>query len=89
MKIKKGFVIEKVGDSYLACATGKLAAEFSGFVRMNETGAFLWNTLDSRSCENEAELAAVLASEYGVEVDVVEKDVAAFLTELRNNGILE
>ena len=89
MKIKNGFVLEKVGDSYLACATGKLAAEFSGFVRMNETGAFLWNTLDSGNCESEAELAATLASEYGVDVAVVEKDVSAFLEELRNNGILE
>ena len=45
MKIKNGFVLEKVGESYLACATGKLATEFHGFVRLNETGALLWEAL--------------------------------------------
>ena len=45
MKIKSGFVLEKVGGGYLAVAVGARAREFSGLVRMNGTGAFLWNKL--------------------------------------------
>ena len=55
MKIKKGFVLEKVGDSYLSCATGKLAKSFRGFIRLNESGAFLWKNL-SEGDKTEAEL---------------------------------
>ena len=45
MRIKEGFVLEKVGDGYLAVAVGGRADSFSGLVRLNSTGAFLWNNL--------------------------------------------
>ena len=45
MKIKDGFVLEEVGDFYLAVAVGELAEEFRAIVRLNETGAFLWRQL--------------------------------------------
>ena len=45
MKIKSGFVIEKVGTEYLAVAVGERAKEFSGFIRLNGSGAYFWNLL--------------------------------------------
>ena len=39
MRIKSGFVLEKVGEEYLAVAVGERAKEFSGFVRLNGSGA--------------------------------------------------
>ena len=45
MKIKSGFVLEKVGNGYLAVTVGDRAKDFSGLVRMNETGCskgFVW-----------------------------------------------
>ena len=88
MKIKKGFVLERVGDSYLACATGKLAREFSGFVRLNETGAFLWNQLAGGDMA-EQELITALTAEYDVSADIAAKDVATFVANLLKNGIVE
>lgn len=88
MRIKKGFVLEKVGDSYLACATGKLASTFSGFVRMNESGAFLWRELDGADM-SEAELVARLVAEYEIDEKLASDDVRAFLKNLTENGIVE
>ena len=88
MRIKKGFVLEKVGDSYLACATGKLASTFAGFVRMNETGAFLWRELDKEDM-SESELSARLVAEYEIDDKLAANDVAAFLKKLSEHGIIE
>ena len=88
MKIKNGFVIEKVAESYLACATGELAEKFSGFIRLNETGAFLWSKLAERDMTKE-ELVSSLRSEYDVTEEIAERDVAAFILALSNNGIIE
>lgn len=88
MKIKKGFVLEKVGDSYLSCATGKLAKEFSGFVRLNETGAFLWNILSSGDVTKE-EMVKKMTAEYDVSQEIALRDVEAFVLNLEKNGILE
>lgn len=88
MKIKKGFVLEKVGDSYLSCATGKLAKEFSGFVRLNETGAFLWNILSLGDVTKE-EMVKKMTAEYDVSQEIALRDVEAFVLNLEKNGILE
>ena len=87
MKIKSGFVLEKVGESYLACATGKLATQFSGFVRLNGTGAFLWNILNGGA--DMQQLVEAMVKEYDVSLEIAERDAAAFVENLCKNGILD
>ena len=88
MKIKKGFVLEKVGDSYLSCAVGKLASEFSGFVRLNETGAFLWNLLDGADLTVD-EMVSKMTAEYDISEEIAKRDIENFTENLKKNGILE
>lgn len=87
MKIKNGFVLEKVADSYLACATGKLATQFSGFVRLNETGAFLWNILLEGADIDQ--LVDSMMKQYEIGEDVARRDAVAFAESLCKNGILD
>jgi len=88
MKIKEGFVLEKVGSSYLAVAVGDAAKSFRGLVRMNETGAFMWNLIKD-SDKTEEELISALASEYDAPRDALVRDVASFGARLREAGIVE
>ena len=88
MKIKSGFVLEEVGGSYIAVAVGARAKEFSGLVRLNETGAFLWERLAAADVSREELLAAMLA-EFDVPSDVALADITAFERKLAENGILE
>ena len=88
MKIKSGFVLEKVGGGYLAVAVGKRAAEFSGMVRMNETGAFLWNIMAERDASRE-ELIDAIAAQYEVAKEQAAVDISGFLETLTANGIIE
>ncbi len=88
MKIKEGFVMEKVGDGYLAVAVGERADEFSGLVKMNETGAFLWRLIENENLTNEELLEKILA-EYDVEADIARADINKFEKQLREGGILE
>lgn len=88
MKIKSGFVLEEVGGSYIAVAVGARAKEFSGLVRLNETGAFLWERLAAADVSREELLSAML-SEFDVPSDVALADITAFESKLKENGILE
>ena len=88
MKIKDGFVLEQVGDSYLAVAVGDRADSFSGLVRMNGTGAFLWNCLADADLTHD-ELVDKVVATYDVSREVVLADVIAFENTLLENGILE
>ncbi len=88
IKIKSGFIIEKVGDGFLAVAVGDRADEFTGLIRMNGTGAFLW-----KLCEDEpktkAQLLAAVLDEYAVDEKTAAKDIDKFEEQLRLGGILE
>ena len=45
MKIKSDFLLKKVADSYVVVPVGKATVSFNGMITLNETGAFLWETV--------------------------------------------
>lgn len=88
MRIKGGFVLSKVGPSYLAVAVGGRADEFHAVVRMNEVGAFLWNLLYKKEMTREELLSSLLA-EYDVDEQTAKRDIAAFEKQLSEGGLLD
>ena len=89
MKIKNGFVLEKVGTGYLAVAVGERAKDFSGLVRMNGTVAFFWELLSENDMTKEELLARVLSEYEDVSEEQVLADINSFEAKLRENGIIE
>lgn len=88
MKIKSGFVLEEVGNSYLAVAVGERADNFAGLVRLNSTGAFLWNLMTERDISRE-ELADKMAAAYEIDRETALRDISTFEETLKKGGILE
>ena len=87
MKVRSGFKLMKVGVQNLVVAVDERAEEFNGMVRLNPTGAFLWELLE-KGAEKE-ELVAALLSEYEIDKETAETDADHFLSILTDNGILE
>ena len=56
-------------------------------VRLNQTGAWLWERLEQPATV--AELAASLAAEFGIGGDQALADVTAFATDLAGRSLLE
>ena len=88
MKIKTGFVIEQVGNSYLAVATGERAATFRALIRLNGTGAFLWRLLAENDM-SEADLLSCMLEEYDVTEELASRDIATFIDLLKKADILD
>ena len=88
MRLKSGFVLEKVGTSYLAVAVGERAEEFRVLIKLNSTGAFLWNIIAEREV-TESELSEALMSNYSVSREIAERDVGAFIKKLSDGGLLD
>lgn len=82
MQINKDFTIQKVGASYVAVAVGETSKNFHGMIRLNETGAFLWNQMTERDM-TEAELVDALLAEYDVDRETAEKDVQRIIKSLK------
>ena len=87
MKIKDGFVVNKVGSQHVVVPVGQASVERHCMVRLNSTGAFLWNQLAAETAE-EALVQALLA-EYAVDEGTARADVAAVLGKLRDADLLD
>ena len=87
MQINRDFTIQKVGSAYVAVPVGETSRHFHGMVRLNETGAFVWNKMAEKDCTEE-ELIAALMDAYEVEREIVEADVRRVVQLLQENGIL-
>lgn len=87
MKIKDGFIVNKVGSQHVVVPVGDASMERHCMIRLNDTGAFLWEQLGAETTE-EALVRALLA-EYAVDEDVARADVEAFLGKLRDADLLE
>ncbi len=87
MQINRDFTIQKVGSAYVAVPVGETSRHFHGMVRLNATGAFVWNLMAEKDCTEE-ELVQALLDAYEVEREVVEADVRRVVQLLQENGIL-
>ena len=86
MRIKDGFILRKVADSYIAVAVGEESVNFNAMISTNETGAFLWEKLKSDTTE-EALLSALL-DEYDVDEETAKSDISEFLKKLKDGELL-
>ena len=87
MKIKDGFIMNRVGSQHVVVPVGDASVERHCMVRLNDTGAFLWERLGADTTPEE--LIQALQEEYAVADDVARADVAAFLGKLRAAYLLD
>ena len=87
MKIKEGFLLRNVGDNHIVVPVGAASVDFRCIITLNDTGAFIWEQL-RENCTMEDVVKAMLA-EYDVTVDIAAADVAAFITAMREKGLLD
>ena len=87
MKIREGFVLKTVGDNHIVVPVGAQTVDFRSMITLNETGAFLWKMLEN-GCE-EADLLKEMLAEYAVDAELAKQDIAAFITKLTENNLLE
>ena len=84
MKIKDGYLLRKVADSYVALSVG---AENEGrVVRMNGTGAFIWGLLADEHTEEA--IVDALVQKYGIDVETAKKAATDFIEMLRKEDLL-
>ncbi|MCI8308594.1 MAG: PqqD family protein [Lachnospiraceae bacterium] len=84
MRIKNGFMLREVADSYVVVAVGKRSSEFNGMVSLNETGAFLWKAMEKDIMKEE--LVQALLDTYEVSKEQAVDDVDKFIAMITENG---
>ena len=86
MKAKEGFVYKKMHGTGVVVPVGEASREFRGMVTLNETGSFLWERMQVEVTREE--LVRALTEAYDTDAETAGKDVDAFVTKLREAGLL-
>lgn len=87
MKLKEGFIFRKIAGDNVVVPIGQQISEFNGLIKLNDSGAFLWNILKEGSSKEE--LVDKLQEEYEVDRDFAENDVEKFIQILKERDMLE
>lgn len=87
MKLKDGFVLRQVADTWVVLPLLEESVNFNGMLTLNESGAILWKTLEREG--DSANLVNALTSFYDVSPEMAQKDVDAFLDKLKQIGCLK
>ena len=88
MKLKKGFELRDVCGEKVIIASGLENLDFTKLISVNETGADIWNLL-LEGATTEEELMAKFLEMYEGDEAQMRSEVAAFLKELAEIGVLE
>ncbi len=87
MKLKEEFVIHKVGEKYIAVATGEAAKELNGMIRCNEIANTILTLLKKETTEEQ--VVSAIMEEYEGEADVIRCEVHKVIEQLREEHLLE
>lgn len=87
MKIKEDFILRKVADSYVVVPVNRMTLDFNGIINLNETGAFLFNLLQSGA--EKQDLVDKMLAEYDVTQQKAESDIDSFIQKIKDADILE
>ena len=87
MKIKQGFVLKNIAGSRVAVPMGENLVNLQLMLTLNETGAFLWDTLQN-DCTMD-ELVSAMTKEYDIDAETARQDAEDFVQLLKEHQILD
>ncbi len=86
MKLKSGFVLRKVADTYVVVAVGAEAKKHNVMITLNETGGLLWEKL-SEGADKKALVSAILEV-YDIDEATACADVDRFIEKVNAEGLI-
>ena len=87
MKLKKDYVLRQVAQNWIVMPLAEETLNLSGLLKLNDSGAMLWNVLE-KNCSVDA-LTDALMSEYEISEEQAKADAEAFFDKLLQIGCME
>ncbi len=79
MRIKEGYIMKKLGAGYVVVTVGQSSREFNGLIRLNEPGAFLWQSILDGTNRREKLIEKMLERYEDLDKVTAQKDLDEFL----------
>ena len=88
MKIKNGFTLHQIGDEHIIMHNGTGNVDFSNIISMNESSAYLWNSIQGKDFEVK-DLVDLLIEMYEVDEETATRDARLLVDQWKQAEIIE
>ncbi len=78
MKIKKGYIMKPLSGEYIVVTVGEAGKEFNGMIKMNATGAFIWNAILKGADTKERILSSMMKAYEDLDEATAKQDLETF-----------
>ena len=79
MRIKEGYIIKKLGIGYVVVTVGEASKDFNGLIRLNPSGAFLWQSIQDGADTRKKLIDAMINHYDDLDETAAGKDLDEFL----------
>ena len=86
MKIKEGFITQKVAGDVIVIPAEQALVDFKAIITLNETGAYLWELLKEDITKEK--LLENMLKEYDADENMLSADIDEFISVLEEKGLL-
>ena len=86
MKLNGNFALRKICDVYYAVPLGESSKKIKGMIKLNDTGAFIWEKIEKGL--SDTEIITALSEKFGISQEVASEDFAEFTNALKEVEIL-
>ncbi len=86
MKLKKDYVLRQAAGAWVVLPLGEEAVNFSGMLKLNDSGVILWRVLEAGG--DKTEMVKALTAEYDVSAERANADVDEFIAALIKRGCI-
>ncbi len=87
MKLKFNFMINELGDSFVAVPMSDSVESFNGVLKLNEGGAFIIETLNNEISYED--LCAKVAEKFSITVEEAKENMEPLFEKLREENLIE
>ena len=89
MKIKEGFEIQNVCGEYIIVPAGVENVDYSKIISLNETAAYLWESVAAKVSFTIDDLVELLLAEYEVEEEIAREDCELIVERWKEMELVE
>ena len=88
MQIKDGFRLRNLGREKIVVAEGAAQVDFNKMIVLNESAAYLWESLEGKEFEVE-DIVNLLLERYEVEESVARADSEKIASDWKSAGLVQ
>ncbi len=86
MKLKYNFIVRNVAGQAVALPVGNTDNEFSGMIKLNSVGEFIFKLLENDITIDE--IVSKITESYDISAEEAKNAVDSFLETLKNNELI-